>query len=150
MDRRAFAAALCGGATFVPGLVSTGASAAAGKPAAPASVEPLRAAQLITAIRAASGLPAVEVDGRMNAAAQRQARAIAASGSLDHGDFSGRVRSFGIRGTAAENLAYGVDDVGSVIALWQGSPAHAANILLPGARRIGIARVGRYWAMVIG
>ena len=65
-----------------------------------------------------------------------------------------RIRSFGIGGQVAENLAYGSPDVAGAVAQWQGSSAHKANLLLPGARRIGLGRADgrstRFWALVIG
>lgn len=115
-----------------------------------------RAAQIISAYRAAQGLGPVTVDGRLNGAAESQAREVAGTGSLSHGDFAGRMARFGVRGTAAENLAAGSSDVSEVIVRWEGSPGHNVNLLLPGARRIGFARAdspgsgwGRYWALVI-
>jgi uncharacterized protein YkwD len=60
--------------------------------------------------------------------------------------------SFGIRGKAAENLSVGIGSVEGVIAQWQGSSGHNANMLMPDFSRIGIARVdaGRpYWALVL-
>jgi uncharacterized protein YkwD len=94
----------------------------------------------------------VKVDSRLNAAAGHQARAIAQTGWLSHGDFANRMASFGIRGKTAENLSVGIGSVEGVIAQWQGSSGHNANMLMPDFSRIGIARVdaGRpYWALVL-
>lgn len=123
---------------------------------ATSSGEAGRAAQIISSYRAANGLGAVSVDARLNEAAAYQARAVAGTGSLSHGDFAGRMAQFGIRGTAAENLAAGSNDAAEVIVRWEGSPGHNVNLLLPGARRIGFARAdspgsgwARYWALVV-
>lgn len=118
------------------------------------SSDAAQAAAMISAYRAAYGLGPVVVDGRLNQAAQHQAREIAAAGSLSHGDFQGRVRAYGIRGTAAENLAAGTHTVADTVAMWKGSAGHSANMLIPEIRRIGIARVaaggyGSYWALVV-
>jgi uncharacterized protein YkwD len=110
------------------------------------------AAALISRYRAANGLGVVSPDSRLAAAAQHQARTIAQTGVLDHGDFAGRVAGFGIRGKAAENLALGLDSVEQVIALWQASAGHNANLLMPEFTKIGIARVAtgrQYWALVL-
>jgi uncharacterized protein YkwD len=67
-----------------------------------------RAASLISAYRAAHGLKGVKVDAHLIRPAEHQARAVAQLGWLSHGDFAGRMASFGIRGKAAENLSAGL------------------------------------------
>ncbi|WP_375461460.1 CAP domain-containing protein [uncultured Enterovirga sp.] len=151
MNRRTFTAGLAAFSSAAI-LAGRGTTAAPRKPTA--GNDAARAAQLISAIRQAAGLPPVSVDRKLTAAAEYQARSVAAAGSLSHGDFAGRVRSFGIAGAVAENLAYGSDDVAGAIAQWQGSAPHQANLLMAGARRIGLGRADsgstRYWALVIG
>jgi len=53
---------------------------------------------------------------------------------------------------AAENIAHGYRDAGTVIAGWTDSPGHRRNLLLGKARQAGAARAeggGRvYWVMV--
>ena len=59
---------------------------------------------------------------------------------------------FGVHGKAAENLSLGLGPVEQVIAQWQGSSGHNANMLMPEFTRIGIARAdaGRpFWALVL-
>src|SRR5918998_3356684 len=114
------------------------------------------AAQLISQYRAAYGLGAVAVDERLNRAAEHQARAVAATGILDHGEFTSRMAAYGIKGYRAENLAAGSDRVEVVIARWKTSPGHNQNMLLPMVTKVGLARVdspgrgyGRYWALVL-
>ena len=121
-------------------------------PAAPRASNAAQAATLISRYRAQHGLGPVRVDGRLNAAAEHQARVVAQLGWLSHGDFAGRMASYGIRGTSAENLGIGVTTVEAVIAQWQGSSAHKANLLMPEFRRIGLARVNGstpYWGLVL-
>ncbi len=121
--------------------------------AAPRSSNAGAAATMISSYRAAYGLGRVVVDPRLNAAAEYQARVVAALGSLSHGDFAGRMAAFGIRGKAAENLGIGVASVDQAIAQWRASSAHNANLLMPEATRIGIAHADagyrRYWALVL-
>jgi uncharacterized protein YkwD len=54
---------------------------------------------------------------------------------------------------AAENIAFGHDDFAGTLRQWINSSGHRANLLLPGAKWIGVAHAsnGRrtYWAMVI-
>jgi uncharacterized protein YkwD len=114
------------------------------------------AARLISQYRASQGLGGVTVDERLNRAAEYQARAVAATGILNHGEFTSRMASFGISGYRAENLAAGSDSVEDVIARWKASPGHNQNMLLPMVTKVGLARVdspgqgwGRYWALVL-
>jgi uncharacterized protein YkwD len=114
------------------------------------------AAALISQYRAAHGLPPVSVDPSLTAAASAQARTVAEAGTLSHGRFAGRMDAFGIGGASAENLSAGSRTVDRVIARWAASPGHNQNLLMPEARRIGLARAdspglgyGRYWALVL-
>jgi uncharacterized protein YkwD len=114
------------------------------------------AASLISAYRVSVGLSPVTVDPRLNQAAAYQARVVAAAGRLSHGDFAQRMKQFGIAGYAAENLSAGTTQVSEAVSQWKASPGHNQNLLLPEARRIGLARAdaqggyGRYWALVVG
>ena len=148
MDRRRFTTFLF---ALPPLVVASQAEAAPPKGGAS---DAAAAASIVSRIRASYGHGAVVIDPRMNACAQHQAGAVARLGRLNHGDFAGRVRQFGLRGSMAENLAYGSNDVGGAIAQWQGSSSHMRNLLMPGATRMGIGRADsrstRYWAMVIG
>ena len=115
-----------------------------------------QAASLISAYRVSQGLSPVVVDGRLNKAAEYQARAVAGAGQLSHGSFGSRMGEFGIVGHAAENLSAGSSTVDGAIGRWKASAGHNSNLLMPEARRIGLARAdaqggyGRYWALVLG
>jgi uncharacterized protein YkwD len=116
------------------------------------ALEARAAAALISQYRAAHGLGPVRIDRALNGPAEYQARAVAQLGSLSHGDFAARMASFGIRGKAAENLSAGLDSVEQVIAQWQASSGHNANLLTPDFTRIGLARAHSdrsYWALVL-
>lgn len=114
------------------------------------------AARLISAYRVAHGLSAVSADGGLNGAAAFQARAVAEAGKLSHGAFTSRMVSFGIPGYSAENLSAGSDTVEGAIGRWKASSGHNENLLMPQARRIGLARADspgygykHYWALVL-
>lgn len=114
------------------------------------------AAHLISLYRVAHGLSPVAVDGTLNGAAEYQARAVAEAGKLSHGAFSTRMDTFRVSGYAAENLSAGSDSVAGAIARWKASPGHNENLLMPQARRIGLARAdspglgyNHYWALVL-
>lgn len=86
--------------------------------------------------------------GNLQQLAQEHANDMARRGSMDHNGFADRAR----RGARAENVAYGVSTKSQAIALWWGSPGHAANMRLPGCKAVASARGhGRtYWVMEIG
>lgn len=114
------------------------------------------AAALVSQYRTAKGLSPVVADATLNRAAEVQARAVAEAGYLSHGQFASRMSTFGIKGYSAENLVAGSKTVDQAIARWKASPGHNQNLLMPEARRIGLARAVSpgagyeyYWAMVL-
>ena len=115
-------------------------------------------AGLISQYRHAHGLSAVKTDPELTAIAERQAKAMAASGIMDHdiaGSFSSRVS--GVRmGMASENIAAGTKTWADTFRMWQASPGHNANLLQSRADSVGVAvarndqtRYKTFWAMVI-
>jgi uncharacterized protein YkwD len=114
------------------------------------------AAALVSQYRTSKGLSPVVADATLNRAAEVQARAVAEAGALSHGEFASRMASFGINGTSAENLVAGSTTIEQAMARWKATPGHNENLLLPQARRIGIAYAKspgagyeHYWAMVL-
>ncbi len=115
-------------------------------------------AQMISQYRREHGLSAVKTDLQLTAIAQRQAKAMAASGIMDHdvaGSFASRVSGARL-GVAAENIAAGTKTWTETLRVWQTSPGHNANLLQPQADSVGIAvanndqtRYKTFWAMVI-
>jgi Cysteine-rich secretory protein family len=115
-------------------------------------------AETISRYRQEHGLSAVKTDPQLTAIAERQAKAMAASGIMDHsvaGSFSSRI-SGAHTGVAAENIAAGTKTWAETFRAWQKSPGHNANLLQARADSVGVA-VARneqtpyktYWAMVI-
>jgi uncharacterized protein YkwD len=109
----------------------------------------------ISAYRKAHGLSPVTVDSKLTALAIKQASAMATSGVMDHAayaSFQSRIGPYGAN-SAAENIAMGTETFASTFALWKSSPGHNANLLMSGARRIGIASAsghGRtFWALIL-
>jgi uncharacterized protein YkwD len=114
------------------------------------------AARLISQYRVQHGLSPVAADNHLNDAAAYQARAVAEAGKLSHGAFATRMDTFRISGYSAENLSAGSDSVSGAITRWKNSSGHNANLLMPQAKRIGLARAdspghgyGHYWALVL-
>ena len=112
----------------------------------------------VSAYRRAHGLTTVRMDGRLNALALQQAQAMAARESVSHtagGLFQTRVAGLRRR-LAAENIAAGFFTFGETLKQWEDSAGHRENLLMVGARRIGVASVSkpsspyrRFWAMII-
>jgi hypothetical protein len=115
-------------------------------------------AEMISRYRREHGLSAVKTDPQLTAIAERQAKAMAESGVLDHsvaGSFSSRIRG-AHTGGAAENIAVGSKTWAETFRMWQKSPGHNANLLQTNADSVGVAvarneqtRYKTYWAMVI-
>jgi uncharacterized protein YkwD len=118
-------------------------------------------AAMISQYRREHGLPPVKTDPQLTAVAERQARAMSASGILDHdvaGPFASRIAGANTD-SAAENIAAGTKTWADTLRLWESSPGHNANLLRADADSVGVAVArndeggGRYkvfWAMVIG
>jgi uncharacterized protein YkwD len=115
-------------------------------------------AEMISRYRREHGLSTVKTDPQLTAIAERQAKAMAASGTMDHdvaGPFASRIS--GVRtGAAAENIAAGQKTWAETFRMWQASPGHNANLLQSKADIVGVAvarnehtRYKTFWAMVI-
>jgi uncharacterized protein YkwD len=115
-------------------------------------------ASQISAYRRAHGLSSVRMDGRLSAVALQQARAMAATGTISHsagGSFSSRVATLR-KSRAAENIAAGFLSFAETLKQWENSAGHRENLLMPGAKKVGVASVANarspyrmFWAMVI-
>ena len=144
VHRRQAAKAVC----LVVGLVVTATMAQAEDMAA-----------MISQYRREHGLSAVKTDPQLTEIAERQAKAMAAAGIMDHnvaGSFGSRIAPAHITGRAAENIAAGTKSWAETLRAWQTSPGHNANLLQPQADSIGIAvarndrtQYKTFWALVI-
>ena len=98
-------------------------------------------ASLVSQYRRAHGLSTVRIDPQLTAVAERQARAMAKSGVMDHNvasPFAARVADVPV-GAAGENLAEGTRTWAETIQRWETSAGHNGNLLLPDATHIGAA-----------
>lgn len=128
-------------------------ASAAAFPARPADY-----ASQISTFRKAHKLSAVVADSKLAAVALAQAQAMSASGKVSHdvgGPFSMRVAKLR-RSKAAENVAAGFLTFPETLKQWEDSPGHRSNLLMAGARKVGVASVANpkspyrmFWAMVI-
>jgi uncharacterized protein YkwD len=115
-------------------------------------------AEMISRYRREHGLSTVKTDPQLTAIAERQAKAMAASGIMDHdvaGSFASRVSGVPA-GMASENIAAGTKTWAETLRMWQASPGHNANLLQSRADSLGVAvarneqtRYKTFWAMVI-
>jgi uncharacterized protein YkwD len=96
----------------------------------------------INRARVARGVRPLRIGLRLQRAARAHSRAMARSGSLDHGNWYQRLRSFGVRGhTLGETLAWGVGSGGrgaAIVGMWLQSPPHRATMLSRGFSRVGV------------
>jgi uncharacterized protein YkwD len=115
-------------------------------------------AAMVSQYRHEHGLSAVKADPQLTEIAERQAKAMAASGIMDHnvaGSFASRIAP-AHTGRAAENIAAGTKTWAETLRAWQTSPGHNANLLQAQADSIGIAvarnnqtQYKTFWALVI-
>jgi uncharacterized protein YkwD len=103
------------------------------------------AARLISDYRASRGLPAVALDPVLTRMAEAQATIMAKRNRLEHNlraPFATRLKMAGYDAAlAAENIGAGYYTLADAFSGWRASPPHRANMLLPGATRMGIAAV---------
>jgi uncharacterized protein YkwD len=98
----------------------------------------------VNAERRANGLSALQLDGRLQDAAQSLAcdnanRKAVSHVSANGAQLQGRLRGVGYRFTAAsENTQRGAGSPGEVVSWWMGSSGHRANILTSGIGDIGV------------
>jgi uncharacterized protein YkwD len=100
----------------------------------------------------------VRLDSRLSAVALNQARAMASTGAVSHsagGNFAARVAALR-KSRAAENIGAGFLKFAEMLKQWEDSSGHRANLLMPGAHRVGVASADnpkspyrKFWAMVI-
>jgi uncharacterized protein YkwD len=131
------------------------------QPVTPMRVDAGRAAQLISAYRAQSGLGPVRVDSRLMRVAADYARTMGERDRIRHGiggSLPRRVAAAGYDwGYAAENLAASYSGLEDAMQGWKASAGHRRNLLGPYATEIGIAAVAtpagsdhrNYWALVL-
>src|SRR5258708_4392636 len=116
-------------------------------------------ADAISKYRQEHGLSTVKTDPELTKVAERQAKAMAAAGIMDHsvaGSFASRISGAHPTGVAAENIAAGTKTWDQTFKMWQNSWGHNANLLQSKADSVGVAvahndgtRYKTYWAMVI-
>jgi uncharacterized protein YkwD len=94
----------------------------------------------MNAVRRSNGLPALRVDFRLVRAARGHSADMMRRQYFAHGSVLGRAVAAGARGPLfGEDLAWATRiNATWVVTAWLASPAHRANLLRPGFRRVGI------------
>ena len=125
-----------------------------------AAVDAAAAASMISGYRGNNGLGPLTVDPDLMRLAAEQARSMAAHDKMAHDigrPFQERIRNSIFRGgVAVENISAGYHTLAEAFSGWRDSPPHRANMLNPGATRMGIAAVYApnskykvFWALII-
>ena len=119
------------------------------------------AASMISDYRAKNGLPAVILDPALTDLARAKAQEMAKRDKLDRNEkkkpFLQSLRKEGyLAKAAAENVGAGYHTLAEAFSGWRDSKPHNANMLLPGATRMGIAAVYTpkskykvYWTLIL-
>ncbi|WP_052340878.1 CAP domain-containing protein [Salinarimonas rosea] len=98
-------------------------------------------ARMLSDYRRANGLGSVRVDPTLMAAAEQQARTVAARDRLDHGNFAARIHRHRVdTDRAFENLAAGDPTPQAALATWKASRDHQRALVSPESTRIGYVR----------
>ncbi|HWM83888.1 MAG TPA: CAP domain-containing protein [Pseudolabrys sp.] len=125
-----------------------------------AQLDTAAAVSMFSGYRIKNGLDPLTLDPELNRLAEAQAQAMARRDKLDHDvikPFNARLKASGYKAaTAAENIGAGYHTLAEAFSGWRDSPPHRANMLLRGARRMGIAAVYApkskykvYWSLVL-
>ena len=126
----------------------------------PEKVDAQEASAILSAYRRADGRSGLVDDPTLNAAAARQATAMARADKLSHtiaGSLEQRLEAAHIDPAAAdENVSAGYFTLSGAIKGWQKSPPHNANLLDPKMRKMGIgsayavdSKYHRYWSLIL-
>jgi len=97
--------------------------------------------------RQQQGLAALQPDAALSALAQDHSALMAAQRQLSHAGFNSRFERSGRR-LCVENLAFNHRQANTLLAAWQRSPEHHANLLQPQVQRVGIALVDGYLTLL--
>jgi uncharacterized protein YkwD len=99
----------------------------------------------INRVRSTHGLRALTFDPTLTRAARAHSLEMSARNVFAHGAFRTRMIRFHATGPlVGENLAWGTGDYGTpqgIVKAWLASPAHRANLLHAGFRRIGLGEL---------
>ena len=99
--------------------------------------------------------PPLRWNERLEAAAKRHAKDMAANKFFDHtgsdgSSFVQRIEEAGYDWQfVGENIGFGYREAGAALEGWLESPHHCRNIMNPDYREMGIAHEGTYWVQTL-
>ncbi|MCS6928895.1 MAG: CAP domain-containing protein [Saprospiraceae bacterium] len=99
--------------------------------------------------------PTLQVDERLNAAAQVHAEDMQRRNYFKHTTPEGRTPAHRVSqagyswAQVGENIAWGQPTPESVVESWRNSSGHCANMMNPAFLHMGIGRAGTYWVQVL-
>ena len=121
------------------------------------------ARKLINKHRVNNGRRPLTINPQLMAAARGHSKDMARRGSMSHKGSNGsthktRARRAGYKARlVGENVAAGYNSTADVIKIWKNSRGHNANLLMRGAKHMGMAlvnnpktRLETYWTLMIG
>ena len=121
------------------------------------------ARKLINKHRASHGRGLLTINPQLMAAARAHSKDMSRRGSMSHKGSNGsnhktRARRAGYKARlVGENVAAGYNSTSDVIKIWKNSSGHNANLLMRGAKHMGMAlannpktRLETYWTLIIG
>ncbi len=126
-----------------------------------AQVNVAAATSLFSDYRRSKGLPPLEPDEKLLAAARDQVNRMVAADKVTHDPggrgFIQRLKASGfVAARSAENVSAGYHTLAEAFSGWRDSPSHNKNMLLPGATRFGIAsaytpksKYRVFWALIL-
>jgi uncharacterized protein YkwD len=125
--------------------------------ARPVALNAQAALKNINTYRASHGLPPVQLDAKVMAAAAAHSQAMAATNNMSHsagGSFSSRMAEHGInRGKAVENIAMGQRSFDETFEAWKGSYGHDVNLRASGVTKLGVGAArgpsGIAWTLIL-
>ncbi len=121
-----------------------------------AEVNALRQAGCRCGSRQMPPAPPLQWNSLLAQAAQRHADDMRRNRFFDHDGSDGSTMSSRISAagyswsSVAENIAWGYDDIPSVVRGWRDSPGHCQNIMSKDYTEMGAAQAGTYWVQTFG
>jgi uncharacterized protein YkwD len=115
--------------------------------ASPAPELPAQLLQAVNGYRQQQGLSGLQHDAALTALASEHSAAMAAQHQLSHDGFNRRFERSGRR-LCVENLAFNHHRADALLAAWQRSPDHHANLLEARVQQVGIAVVDGYLTLL--
>lgn len=104
----------------------------------------------INRVRVANGVNKLVWSQEIACAAQTQSAWMKKTGEFEHTNPSMNLSNCGFYGTAGECIAYGQEDIETVLQAWLDSDGHRKILLNPMYNCVGCSNIGVYWTLIAG